>query len=482
MDIKKQQFHLANLNAKKLKLSNNLDTLSAQLSLLTTQQNATESSSADDANTLYNQYNQLQMQKASHIDTLKQTQIQITDCFQQKSQLQNTIKSIPLMKEAEIVSEQRIYTEELERINQLIIENNNAHIDVIYNEFDNKQALKQAIDILQTQLSTTTDTIIHIQEDAHKQRQTSITKLKQQKATKQNYQLCINTYNQQITYLNTQINALETQNTTIQTVKATIIANFYITDTANTTVPIDPTVPPVQPVPPIPTDTTDTSTDTSSDTVLLLQELTIDPSLFNTLSINNKITLLDKHINSNTYQIQRLHKSLSMVNRPDIPECLKTLQGGSINSIYSCKDSYKACKTECTGIEKTLNNSICKINGYDSVVIGECIAKYSSDHDDLQGEITYAKQRLSIMLERIDASFNSKSIVLQDQVTEMDNQLTLLVTLIANYQTQIAALDTLISSQYATITAINDIKLKIENIKVQLSQIDNDIYTILLPK
>jgi len=452
MDIKKQLFHLSNLNAKKVKLSTYLNELTTQLTNLT---------DYEPDSVQLTLYTQLQEQKQSILDNIKKQQNQVNIYNQQKTHLQNLIKNIPSTKTDQIADEQQIYTEEIARINQLIIDNNNMHINAIYNEFDNKKALEQEISNLQTQFAISNSTMHSIQNDSHIFRKSTLTKLNQRKANKLCHQANIDKYNQQIAYINKRIDTLISQNTALQESKDTLIADFYIVDNNQ------PTNQPTNPL---------------CNIINILKELDldIDTTNFNTLSLNNKIANLDKYITTNNRTLQILKKQISTLEPPSIPECSQQLQETplALTNKESFKDRYKHCKIACNILENTLNNSIDTFTYYDKNIVGGIIGKYSNAYNDLQGELTRAEERLSIMLTRIEANFTSKSDNFTTDITALNNQLTNLIILIKNLQEQSTDLDTLITSQYSKITEINDIKLKIENVNQQLCQINIDICAI----
>lgn len=436
MDLKKQQFHIANLTSKRAKLVTSLEQLKNQLSALQYQQQ--QKSSISNPTTIYNQ---LQEQRASHQTNLKTIQQSINNISRQKSQLIVTLANQPTIQQQTLTVEQQIYAEELARINELITENHNKYTTTIYDEFDNKTAIANKLSILETHKNQSIANIQQLQQSAHQQRKNIIDTLKQRKQAKQDFTAAKTAVTQQRENIQNRIDEFNKANEILTAFKNTLIND------------IEPNSQEIQDLPQL--------------LQLQLQQTTI--------STNQKITLLDTYITSNNRQIANLQKTLLQATLPQIPECLKPVQGGTITATSAYKDSYKECKAKLNDVENEFKVSMEMFDVYDDKVIGGKINEYLDEHNSLLSEIERAKQRLEIMTQRITAEGAATCELLRGKIADIDETLKDFAKQIKSSQEQILQLNREIEQQFNDIKQISELNTKIENIEKQLCQIDNDL-------
>ena len=371
----------------------------------------------------------------------------ISNISNEIKQYENYLESLNLMHLNNINNEDNIYKEELSRIEEQkanIIEDNKKNLELAYID---KQNLYNNIELIKNELNIQNNKISQIQIISHSNRKTILDDLHQKKKDKLINQQSINTYKDNETFVLNQITTLENSNNKIIDFKTNIINSNYNIET--------------------------------DDTKLLnyYNEYNIDINL----SINEKITILDKIFNDNENKIKLINlKCEKQKNRNDmiIKDIIDNYNKTNRIKILGYKDQFKIEKEIRNNLENILNNMTNDYNTFDDIIIGNINNDFLNMNNELENDILRSYSRLNIMKNRIIDDFNNETENKKQLIENNKNKLLDLHNQFNNIIVELENVKTNTKNTNIIINEITNIDNEIEKYQSIILQMSNDIEKI----
>jgi hypothetical protein len=370
----------------------------------------------------------------------------ISNISNEIKQYENYLESLNLMHLNNINNEDNIYKEELSRIEEQkanIIEENKKNLELAYID---KQNLYNNIELIKNELNIQNNKISQIQIISHSNRKNILDDLHQKKKDKLIIQQSINTYKDNEIFSFNQITTLENSNDQIIDFKTNIINSNYNIET--------------------------------DDTKLLnyYNEYNIDINL----SINEKITILDKIFNDNENKIKLIKlKYKKQKNRNDMTiKDIIDIDNYNKNNrikILGYKDQFKIEKEIRNNLENILNNMTNDFNTFDDIIIGNINNDFLNMNNELENDILRSYSRLNIMKNRIIDNFNNETENKKQLIENNKNKLLDLHNQFNNIIVELENVKTNTKNTNIIINEITNIDNEIEKYQSIILQMNNDI-------
>ena len=359
-------------------------------------------------------------------------------------QYESFIENLNLMHINNINNEDNIYAEELSRIEEQkvnIIEENKIKLELAYID---KQNLYNNIELIKNELEMQNNKISQIQIISHSNRKEILCDLHQIKKDKLINQQSINTCKDNEIFFLNQITDLENSNNKIVDFKTNIINSNYNIETDNTKL------------------------------LNYYNEYNIDINL----SINNKITILDKIFNDNENKVKLIKlKCEKQKNRNNIiiKDIIDTYNKTNRIKIIGYKDQFKIEKEIRNNLENILNNMTNDYNAFDDIIIGNINKDFLNMNNELDNDILRSYSRLNIMKNRIIDNFNIETENKNKLIESNKNKLLDLYNQFNNIIVELENIKTNTKNTNIIINEITKIDIEIEKYKTIIIQMSLDI-------
>jgi len=498
---KKKQFQLQNLKAKVNNYEQSLNELIKQrheilvnVNVNVNNNNNNVSSSIDTISErnqdiiLNTTLNNFQRTKNDIENQIIQTKNNILSSRRELVSLTNLYKFLPEQLKQNISDEINIYKEELFNLDNTITDTIQTHIQNIEDAKTEKNELLYQLNSLENQINEQNTIISDIQNSAHQSRKTILQELHNKKQQKILLQQKINTIQSNNNIYQNTIDDLNKINTFLIQTKRDLIDYYYDTKNDN-----------------------DTKNDTNTNPELL-QNIMQSINSFELLKtynitfdnldkqqdkqqdkqdnissntnyeylVSNLVSNLDDIVNSNTTRIQSItQKSDKAKMKTDIhienikkDQCILSINK---TKTLSYKDSYKLEKTKRTELQDKYNDLQTLYNNYELLVIGKLHNEHNTNLLELNNHKFRAEERLNIMKDRHQNTYQQTKSNLEDQNKSIQGALAEQNNRFTNLNKQLLEVNNNLSSLDKNKTELAIIDNKIIEITQVIEKLKNDI-------
>jgi len=284
-----------------------------------------------------------------------------------------------------LIHEETIYNDELERIENDKIEAGINNIQNINDATLNKEDLLKEINLIKSNLQMQNDIILNLQIKYHSSRKNILNNLKEKKQQKINLNNNINDLNVSKNSFIEKLNNLNTDIENLIDFKRILIDAEYNIEY----------------------------------NVQQLNDYYEKYSINTTISLNDKISLIENIINNCKNQIILLQKQQ---NRTDISqtatikENINKYHKNTNNKVITYKETFTIEKLKTTKIETVLEDKLNLYNNYESIIIDKIKNDYKDNIKELELDTKKALERLEITKKRINLDFNNYKIILKNKI------------------------------------------------------------------
>ena len=454
---KKQLFQKQLLESKILENNNTLLRLQSEYDtlILTSNINISNISNIESVTT---NISGLQKEKLTLENNYKTIKTSINDITLTISKLENDLKYIPEITKDKYKNEETIYNEENERIENEKIEANNKNIIDINTANVDKEILFKEIELLQLNINSQSNNINNIQIQCHTSRKNILETLNHKKQLKNKLNIEIENSNTSLNNFTQQIIDLNNTQTILINFKKLLVDVEY-----------------------------DTITDTIIDTIIdTINEYYILFNIDKTMSLNDKITHIDKIMNNNENTIILLNKKKSkteLLNNCMIKETHNTYHNTNTNKtnktkVLTYKDNFKIEKEKKFKLETILEDKLNLYNNYDSIVIDKINNNFKEYIDKLDIDNKNAKNRLDIIKVRMNREFENNKKMLKNKIETHKLEKQKLYTESNNISQNIQIIQNTLEKEQIIDNEIIMLKDKIKKHKDIIIQSKNDLLSI----
>lgn len=346
-----------------------------------------------------------------------------------------------------LIYEETIYNDELERIENDKIEAGDNNIQNINDAILNKEDLLKEINLIKSNLQIQNDIILNLQIKYHSSRKNILNNLKEKKQQKINLNNNINDLN---VSKNSFIEKLNNLNTNIENLinfkRILIDAEYNIEHNAQQ-----------------------------------LNDYYEKYNINTTISLNDKISLIENIINNCKNQIILLQKQQ---NRTDISqtttikENINKYHKNKNNKVITYKETFTIEKIKTTEIETLLEDKLNLYNNYESIVIDKINNDYKDNIKELELDTKKALERLEITKTRINLDFDNYKIMVKNKIENSKVELQNLYAEITKTNNDNNLLTITIEKETKIDTEITILENKIKKHKDIIIQSEKDLLSL----
>ena len=358
----------------------------------------------------------------------------INDTIKNISILEQELHSIPDTNIEKLSKEQRIHDDEIDRINNDKIEAINKNIESINNANIEKEDLQKEIDLIKNSIQLQTNIIYNIQIECHSSRKDILNDLKNKKQMKLNV-------NQHITNFTISNNLLiqKIDDLNIEIENLIIFKKLLVDSEYNINI---------------------------EENLIKLQNYYIKYNINNdnSLSLNEKLNLIENIIINNTKELNLLLKQKTNSEKDNISlfkENLNIYNKTNKIKVLTYKDKFKIEKEKKQVLDTILENKINLYNNYQTIIIDKLNNSFANNIKELEKDSIKSYERLNITTSRIKL--------------EHDNNKELLKNKLENYKIDLKKLYINIQEDSSNIKLLNETLEKENTINYELSILENKI-------
>lgn len=440
MDTKKKLFHLSNLVNKKNKLQQQLINYQNQKKTYICNFN-TNIPSLNDNNIIIN----LQQKKNDLEIIIKNYKENINDLSKNKSELYIVLKKLPNELQEKINVEEIIFQEEIDRIKQTHIDLDNQIIQFSYNIFDSKENLYNNIQQKKKQLDTESNILNDIQINAHYNRFNIIQSLKQKKQNKIQHLDTLKQYQNNLNTINNKIEQLKKEQNDLKLFKSKWIDAYH-----------------------------------NENQNLVIISSIVNIELFNSLDLNQQITMIDNIISSLDKQISQnytLFQKIDLQYNNYIESRQKNILEKDLiinNKKDNFKDCYKLQKEKKIYIEEELKKLQLNHINFEKELIEPIIVEYIENIKQLDKDLENANERLNIMKTRLQNYYDTTKLEIVEQINKIDEELKKIKNIMDSIINELGMINSDIKKYNDNYGIIIDLDSKIMKIEMDLKQIEEE--------
>jgi hypothetical protein len=385
------------------------------------------------------------LDQIKHLENIKKlNKNKISDIQSCISKLEEKLKYYPDTIKDKIETENTIYNDEIERINNDKIEIKNNNIENLNSATIDKDNLIKEIDLVKSNIQNQTSIINNIQQLCHSSRKNLLTSLKEQKQLKLIVNNNINNLNITSTVFIQNIQHLELDILKLLEFKKLLVdAEYNINHNI--------------------TKLTDYYSEYNIDMNLILNDKL---SLIENLIIKKKETLLS---------LQKQKQKTDTINQLQITEHLNTYNTTINNKVLTYKDKFKIEKEKKKILETNLADKLNLYNNYETLVIDKINNIYKLQLQELERDFINASDRLNITKKRINLENETNKANLKAKLDSNYLELQHLHLEIVNATNDIKLLNVQLEKVNSINTELSILENKMKKHKDIIMQSDKDL-------
>ena len=336
------------------------------------------------------QINNLLEEKVSLDNNKKLIKLNINNLTLNISKLEEDLKTLPSKTKVKLQQEQSIYNDEIERIENNKIEEINTNIENINNAIINKDILLKEIELLKTNIEIQNNVISTIQNTCHSSRKDILESLQHKKQMKIN--------------LNTNINNCDiTKNTIIDKINNLQTTILYLIEFKKLLVDADYEI------------------EQNETNQINLNKFYTLFNIDNTISLNDKLILIDILIDNNKNQVSLFTNKLNktkLINNIIIQNDTNNYTKTNTNKIITYKNNFKMEKTKLQELETLIEAKLNLYNNYEILIIDKINNELKDKLDILELDKQKASDRLKIIIIRMNKEFESNKKLIKNKILQ----------------------------------------------------------------
>lgn len=396
------------------------------------------------------QINNLLEEKVSLDNNKKLIKLNINNLTLNISTLEEDLKTLPSKTKVKLQQEQSIYNDEIERIENNKIEEINTNIENINNAIINKDILLKEIELLKTNIEIQNNVISTIQITCHSSRKDILESLQHKKQMKIN--------------LNTNINNCDiTKNTIIDKINNLQTTILYLIEFKKLLVDADYEI------------------EQNETNQINLNKFYTLFNIDNTISLNDKLILIDILIDNNKNQVSLFTNKLNktkLINNIIIQNDTNNYTKTNTNKIITYKNNFKIEKTKLQELETLLEAKLNLYNNYEILIIDKINNELKDKLDILELDKQKAIDRLKIIIIRMNKEFESNKKLIKNKILQNNMDIQQLDLEMSNTTNNIKLLNISIEKHNQLNDEIIILENKIKKCKEIIVQSEADLLTL----
>ena len=442
---KKKQFQIQNLKSKLQSYKDSLSGYQKSYDKLKESLN-TVNPNSDNVEQLLNK--KIDLEKS-----LENTKLLINNISILIKNNKNELNQQPIIQTAKLLEEEQILKDELNRIEFNKIDTQKEHELLIEKAQIDKVTLFDNINLIKQQLQEQNKNLSDVQLIAHSSRKEILEQLHQKKKDKLLINNIIDNSNKNHSNFDNKINSIKIILDNLEEFKKLVVDSEYNID------------------------------HNIDKLTLYYTQFNIDniENIENSLSINDKLKVINQLIQNNTNMLAQLNKqylktknnNISIIN--NITEKYNTTNK---TKVLGYKDKFKIEKEKQQYIQYELNNQINKYDTYDDIVIGKIKTDLMDKYNEYDFDIKRANERLNIMKIRISEEYNNSISSLSDNNLQLIENLKTLRKQFDDTNIELTTLNKLIEIENASGIELYNINQNIIKYQKIIMQTENDISDI----
>ena len=396
------------------------------------------------------QINNLLEEKVSLDNNKKLIKLNINNLTLNISTLEEDLKTLPSKTKVKLQQEQSIYNDEIERIENNKIEEINTNIENINNAIINKDILLKEIELLKTNIEIQNNVISTIQNTCHSSRKDILESLQHKKQMKIN--------------LNTNINNCDiTKNTIIDKINNLQTTILYLIEFKKLLVDADYEI------------------EQNETNQINLNKFYTLFNIDNTISLNDKLILIDILIDNNKNQVSLFTNKLNkteIINNIIIQNDTNNYTKTNTNKIITYKNNFKIEKTKLQELETLLEAKLNLYNNYEILIIDKINNELKDKLDILELDKQKASDRLKIIIIRMNKEFESNKKLIKNKILQNNMDIQQLDLEMSNTTNNIKLLNISIEKHNQLNDEIIILENKIKKCKEIIVQSEADLLTL----
>ena len=396
------------------------------------------------------QINNLLEEKVSLDNNKKLIKLNINNLTLNISTLEEDLKTLPSKTKVKLQQEQSIYNDEIERIENNKIEEINTNIENINNAIINKDILLKEIELLKTNIEIQNNVISTIQITCHSSRKDILESLQHKKQMKIN--------------LNTNINNCDiTKNTIIDKINNLQTTILYLIEFKKLLVDADYEI------------------EQNETNQINLNKFYTLFNIDNTISLNDKLILIDILIDNNKNQVSLFTNKLNkteIINNIIIQNDTNNYTKTNTNKIITYKNNFKIEKTKLQELETLLEAKLNLYNNYEILIIDKINNELKDKLDILELDKQKAIDRLKIIIIRMNKEFESNKKLIKNKILQNNMDIQQLDLEMSNTTNNIKLLNISIEKHNQLNDEIIILENKIKKCKEIIVQSEADLLTL----
>ena len=442
---KKKQFQIQNLKSKLQSYKDSLSGYQKSYDKLKESLN-TVNPNSDNVEQLLNK--KIDLEKS-----LENTKLLINNISILIKNNKNELNQQPIIQTAKLLEEEQILKDELNRIEFNKIDTQKEHELLIEKAQIDKVTLFDNINLIKQQLQEQNKNLSDVQLIAHSSRKEILAQLHQKKKDKLLINNIIDNSNKNHSNFDNKINSIKIILDNLEEFKKLVVDSEYNID------------------------------HNIDKLTLYYTQFNIDniENIENSLSINDKLKVINQLIQNNTNMLAQLNKqylktknnNISIIN--NITEKYNTTNK---TKVLGYKDKFKIEKEKQQYIQYELNNQINKYDTYDDIVIGKIKTDLMDKYNEYDFDIKRANERLNIMKIRISEEYNNSISSLSDNNLQLIENLKTLRKQFDDTNIELTTLNKLIEIENASGIELYNINQNIIKYQKIIMQTENDISDI----
>jgi hypothetical protein len=364
------------------------------------------------------------------------------------SDTKKNLLNLDNVRDNKYLEEDNILIEEMKRLEEYIIEVSDTHKQSILSAYLDKEELSNNIEIIKNELHIQNDIISEIQIKSHSSRKQILSDLHMKKQEKINNQQQINNIKETENDFTSQIQSLENINIRIQEFKKIMIDSEY-------------------------------NLDCNSDKLTeYYNEFSLDTEINRNLSINDKISILDKLTNDNQFKINYINKRFNKHKTSSniiLQNILDTYNKVNRVKIINSKHQYNIEKEKKIQLENILSEMSNKYNTFEICIIGKIDNDLENKNNEIVNDKIRANDRLNIMKQRILEDYENEKERLNNLITNSKSTLENIQINFNNINQDIDNTKKMIEKEDIIVGELDKIDLEIIKYQNIIKQIESDI-------
>ena len=381
------------------------------------------------------------------IDRQKTIKLNLNNLTFNISKLEEDLKYLPEIFKEQYNKELNIYNEELIRIDNYNVEIINTNIDNLNTADLDKEKLLTEIKLLQNNIDIQSNTISTIQITCHSSRKKILENLQEKKQMKLKLNTNIDNCNLSINIITDKINELNKTVENIIDFKKILVDSEYNIE----------------------------------HNIIKLNKYYEEFNIDNTISINDKIIIIEDILNNYQNQIILFTKKLNktdLINNINIKDNINTYNKTNKTKVITYKDNFKIEKEKKKELEVLLEYKLNKYNNYQQLIIDKINEDFNIILETLKLDKKKALDRFSITQIRINKDFEKTKKLLKSKIENTKLEINTYNEEIYNINKNINLLNIKIDAEKKIDNEIIILENKIYKHKEIIIQTEKDLLTL----